>query len=923
MCPQLAKSLSARVTLVVVLLILAGLAVPALFVAARQEQRLKELLSNQQYALVDFVAKDVDAKIRLRVDNLMRIAERMTDVPLTSETSLEHFLADRQTITDLFKLGLVAVKPDLSGAYSDFPALPGRRGRHFRTSPFTDVVRGLAPAIGPPTLAGDAQPVVVVAVPVKDRGGRLVAVLAGVTVIDGANFLDLIGKQRLGRSSNFLVIAPRHGLIVTGTEPGNMLKPLPAAGSDKQLDRFETGYEGSVVAVNASGSEGLASGRQVASAGWFVVATMATAEAFAPVREFNRLIVGGAVALAMLIGVIAAWYLRRTLAPLNRAALAFDNVTRGNEPLCALPVEGQDEVGRMVESFNRLQRSLNDERSALRESEEKLRTLIQAIPDSVQLKDDAGRWLEYNVGAQRAFGLEGIDCHGKSELEMADSVLPAARQSLVQCHVSDEAVWRSGRPCRADEVVQHANGASQIFDVVKVPLFHEDGRRNGMVVIGRDITETRWAEEALKRSLQEFNELVERIPVGVYKLRMTPDGGQRFDYVSPRWCELTGVAADDVYRDARAAFEAIHPDDRATMHERNLKARVALQPFQWEGRVGNDHDGARWLHIESTPTLLANGDVLWEGIQYDVSERRHAEENLRLVASVFRYAREGICITDAGERIIDVNPTFCEMTGYDRDEIIGKTPRLLKSGHHSRQFYVAMWEAINRRGYWRGEIWNRHRSGGLRVQLLTISAVLGEDQAVNHYLGVFADITQIKENEKQLERLAHYDALTGIPNRLLLADRLQQAIAQARRSGTLLAVGYLDLDEFKQVNDRFGHEAGDRLLVEVARRLQQAVRTGDTVARLAGDEFVCLLPGLVQVSECETIVQRVISDLTEPYSISGRQATVVASVGIALYPRHGVEADTLLRHADEAMYVAKNAGGNRYRFYDPIDRARD
>lgn len=924
MLPRLARSLSARVTLAIVLLIFAGLAALALLVADRQEQRLKELLSSHQYALADFVAKDVDAKVRRRLDALAHIARRMADVPLDGEASFERFLADRQADSDLFELGLIAVKPDLSGAYSDYPALPGRRAARYQVSPFADVARTLAPAIGPPTRARHAdRPVVVMAVPVTDGSARLVAILAGVTAIESANFLEPINRQRLGRSSDFLVIAPSHGLIVTATDPARALASLPAPGTDKLLDRFERGFQGSVVGVDASGVEGLASGRVVSSTGWSVVAVMPTAEAFAPVRQFNRRVIGGAAALAVLIGAIAAGYLRRALAPLHRAALALDNMTHGHEPLRALAVEGPDEVGRMVESFNQLQQSLSAERGALRESEEKLRSLVQAIPDSVQLKDDAGRWIEYNVGAQRSFGLEGVDCHGRNELELVDSALPAARQSLVQCHVSDEAAWRAGHACRIDEVAQRPDGTRQVFDVIKVPLFHDDGRRKGMVVIGRDITETRRAEETLKRTLQEFNQLVERIPVGVYKLRMAPDGGQRFDYVSPRWCELVGLSAEDVYRDARAAYEMIHPDDRESMRECNQSARATLAPFQWEGRVGDGQGGVRWLHVESAPTVQPNGDVLWEGIQYDVSERRHAEENLRLVGSVFRHAREGICITDAGERIIDVNPTFCDMTGYDREEIIGETPRLFKSGHHSRQFFVAMWAAIKQRGYWRGEIWNRHRSGGLRVQLLTVSAVLGEGGAVNHYLGVFSDITQIKENEKQLERLAHYDALTGIPNRLLLADRLHQAIAQARRSGTQLAICYLDLDEFKQVNDTFGHETGDRLLVEVARRLQQAVRTGDTVARLGGDEFVCLLPGLVLDSESETIVQRVIRDLTEPYTVAGQPARVVASVGVALYPRHGIEADTLLRHADEAMYVAKHAGGNRYRFYDPADRGRD
>jgi diguanylate cyclase (GGDEF)-like protein/PAS domain S-box-containing protein len=924
MSARVFKSLQVRITLAIVLLILGGLAALAAFVASRQEERLTELLSGQQLATVGYVAEDIDAKIRLRVDSLTRIALHLREVSLSDAQRLEAFLAERQTIYDLFQIGLIVVKPDLSGAYSDFPALPGRRTSHFRLSPFADVARERVPVVGPPGIGRHTnQPVVVIAVPVKDKEGKLLAILGGVTSLDANNFLDLVSKQRLGRASDFLVVAPRHGVVVTGTGGNDALKSLPPDGEDALLDRIVAVGEGTLVGIDARGVEHLASARKVPATGWLVIAKMPTSEAFAPVREFNRLAYGIAAILALFIGLVAAVFLRRALAPLSRAAASLDDMTRAHGPLRALPMEREDEVGQLVDSFNRLQQSLNRERDALRESQAKLRGLIEAMPDSVQFKDQESHWLEYNASAQSAFGLDGIDCYAKTDRQLAELASPAARRALLQCHVTDEIAWRTGELCRVDEVVPQPDGGSKVFDVIKVPLFDDLGRPKGVVVIGRDITDIRHAAEALKRSLAEFNHLVERIPVGVYKFRMCADGSERFEYVSPRWCQLAGVTAEEAYHNSESAYRRIHPDDCAAMRQRNQLARVNLEPFEWEGRMLDDMGNQRWIHIESTPTVMSNGDVVWEGIQYDITERRQAEENLHLVASVFQYAREGICITDASERIIDVNPTFCEMSGFGRDEVIGKTPRILRSGHHGRQFYIAMWDAIRTRGFWRGEIWNRHREGGLRVQLLTISAVHTEAGEVSHYLGVFSDITQMKENEKQLERLAHYDALTGIPNRLLLADRLAQAIAHARRNGTVLAVCLLDLDDFKQVNDSFGHEAGDRLLVEVARRLQVSVRTGDTVARLGGDEFVFLMPGLYQTVECEAIIDRLIADLTESYSISGRSVNIVASVGVAVFPRDGIEAETLMRHADEAMYAAKHAGGHCYKFYDPADRKKD
>lgn len=303
-------------------------------------------------------------------------------------------------------------------------------------------------------------------------------------------------------------------------------------------------------------------------------------------------------------------------------------------------------------------------------------------------------------------------------------------------------------------------------------------------------------------------------------------------------------------------------------------------------------------------------------------ERQVLEERQRLAASVFANAHEGIMITDIGGRIVEVNPTFSELTGYARDEAIGQSAGLLNSGHHDDTFYREMWRAIRADGHWRGEVWNRKKSGEIFVELLTISAVRGPSQRITHFVGIFSDITLLKEHQQRLEHLAHFDALTQLPNRMLLADRLQLAMAHAARNRGLLAVCYLDLDGFKPVNDRFGHAAGDRLLVEVAQRLKACVRGGDTVARLGGDEFVLLLSGLADIHECDQALNRISASLTRPFAITGEEVTISASIGVTLYPHDGSDADTLLRHADQAMYVAKQAGRNRHHLFDPENDRR-
>ena len=294
----------------------------------------------------------------------------------------------------------------------------------------------------------------------------------------------------------------------------------------------------------------------------------------------------------------------------------------------------------------------------------------------------------------------------------------------------------------------------------------------------------------------------------------------------------------------------------------------------------------------------------------------HESAALRLVGSVFDNTIEGVLISDAEGTIVDVNPAFSEITGYQRAEVLGKNPRILKSGRQGPEFYAAMWQAIRNRGHWRGEVWNRRKDGEIYPELLTISAVRDESGATSHFVAVFSDISQIKQQQRQLESIAHFDSLTGLPNRLLLADRMQQAIARTQRTDHLLAVCYLDLDNFKPVNDSLGHEAGDKLLIEIAARLKGCVRGDDTVARLGGDEFVLLLTELERIEECETVIERVLQSVAAPCVIADRTVSISASIGLTFFPMDDADPDTLLRHADQAMYKSKQTGRHCYHLFD-------
>ncbi|MBR0568283.1 EAL domain-containing protein [Azoarcus sp. L1K30] len=301
----------------------------------------------------------------------------------------------------------------------------------------------------------------------------------------------------------------------------------------------------------------------------------------------------------------------------------------------------------------------------------------------------------------------------------------------------------------------------------------------------------------------------------------------------------------------------------------------------------------------------------------DITRDREAEEKLHLAASVFTHALEAIMITAPDGTIIDVNQAFCRTTGFSADEVIGKNPRILKSGLQPAEFYAAMWQTLLSEGQWSGEVWNRRKTGEVYAEMQTISAVRDAEGRVLRYVSLFSDISRLKEHEARLEHIAHYDALTALPNRVLLADRLQQAMAQTQRRRKRLAVAYLDLDGFKSINDRHGHDVGDQLLMTVAARMRQALREGDTLARLGGDEFVAVLADIDALQDSVVLITRLLSAAAQPVHTGKLLIQVSASVGVTFYPQpEPVDADQLLRQADQSMYQAKLSGKNCYHLFD-------
>ena len=358
-----------------------------------------------------------------------------------------------------------------------------------------------------------------------------------------------------------------------------------------------------------------------------------------------------------------------------------------------------------------------------------------------------------------------------------------------------------------------------------------------------------------------------------------------------------------------------------TRQSRILNQRIEITALR--------RDGTEFPVELAITSIRQNDSDLFTAYIRDITQRRLAEDRLRLAANVFTHAREGILITDAAGSIMDVNDAFTRITGYTRGEALGRNPRLLGSGRQSAAFYADMWRDLIEQDHWFGEIWNRRKDGEVYAETLTISAVRDAQGQTAQYVALFSDITERKQMEESVRQLAFNDALTGLPNRRLLLDRLSQAMASSKRYVSYGAVMFLDLDNFKPLNDTHGHGVGDLLLIEAAARLEACVRESDTVARFGGDEFVVILTNLDaqradSVIQAQAVARKILSSLSQPYRLANQQPGTTdlvehrcsASIGVAMFLDHGQAGERLLQRADTAMYRAKSEGRNTIRFHE-------
>ncbi|MBB6340346.1 diguanylate cyclase (GGDEF)-like protein/PAS domain S-box-containing protein [Pseudomonas fluvialis] len=576
-------------------------------------------------------------------------------------------------------------------------------------------------------------------------------------------------------------------------------------------------------------------------------------------------------------------------------------------PLYSLQIDaGHDQLQLLFLLCNGVLISLLSEMShqAMRRLELNRRLLdsvVSGSSDAIYVKDQAGRYLLINRAAAEVVGQPPEQIIGHDDY----AIFP--RESAELIRDKDRGVMASDHPLTHEEQITTLDGKELTFLVTKGPVYNRHGQVNGLFGISRDITERKRAEASL-RTAQKLAGL------GSWEWNLQDD--------SHYWSE-------EVYRlygRDPALPPATYPEVQHYFTETSwsnlsqaVEACMSLgTPYACDAEIIRPDGSHRWICARGQARYDRSGKMVQlHGTVQDITSQKLFELTQREAGAVFDSSYEGIMVVSPQKTILKVNPAFTRITGYSAEEVLGKSPRLLSSGRHGGTFYQAMWRDVRQNGIWHGEIWNRRKNGEIYAEQLSIVVVHDQNGAVQYYIGMFSDISQLKAHEAELNRIAHFDPLTGLPNRRLLADRLEQSIIRAQRSQKSLAVCFLDLDGFKAINDQYGHSAGDQLLVGISDNLKRVLRGDDTLARLGGDEFVLLLSNIQSPEECALILERVLQAVGRPTAVEEVMVSISASIGVSLYPSDHADADTLLRHADQAMYLAKEAGRNRYHLFDP------
>jgi diguanylate cyclase (GGDEF)-like protein/PAS domain S-box-containing protein len=797
------RSLKTRVTFFTLAVFVISIGVLSFSTSRMLRADIERVLGSQQASTVSIVGAQINQELVDCIRALELVAGAIDASLLAKPAALQKLLEDRPILRVSFNGGIFVTGVD-GTAIADFPAVPGRVGTNYmdRETVAIPLTEGKL-VIGRPNLGKTLKaPIFSIAVPIRDKQERVIGVLVGTIDLGRHNFLNFIGEGRYGGGGGYLIVDPRYKLFVTATDKSRVMQPLPAPGINRVLDRRLEGFDGPAVNLNSVGVEVLSSSARIPVAGWILIATLPTAEAFAPIREMQAHLLLVTLLLTLLAGILTWWMLRRQLAPILATVKTLALYSHSDQALQPLPLIRQDEIGDLIGGFNRLLETLRQREEALRNTEGKLR--------QAQILARSGNWFwdlhtDTHTWSEEIYAIYGRDpaLHPAAYPEVK---MYFAAASWAQLSDAVEKCRTNGDSYSCDAEVVRPDGTKRWVLIYGEARRNENGDIVALHGTVQDITDRKEAEQKITELNRDFVSFLDNTSDFIY----FKDANSRFRFCSQAMANITGHAS-------------------------------------WRDMIGK-HD------LEVFPAETAQ-----------------------------IYYQEELPIFRDGKPLLNKIDPYYDASGNKR------------------------WVSTNK--------WPLLDANGIVVGLF----------------GISRDITERRQMEEQVRQMAFHDSLTNLPNRRLLNDRLTQAIAAGKRSGCYGALMFLDLDNFKPLNDAHGHEAGDLLLIEVAGRLKSCVREMDTVARSGGDEFVVILGELDKqkaesITQAGIVAEKIRSRLSAPYFLTAKhegnagvsiEHHCTASIGVALFGNHVTNPDNILNWADTAMYQAKGAGSNLIRFYDP------
>lgn len=921
-------SLKNKMAVTFCLLLLITLSGAAVISERYFSNEFKKVITQQQFSMITEMADDIDLQLENGKEIITRTALSLPPEILRDPEKTQNYLDQNLGAGTLlfFDNGIFCFSPE-GILLAEHPFKPDRRGKSYAFRDyFLRTLQSRQPQISDPYISSQSHhhPAINFTAPVVDSTGRLLAVIAGSVDLTKDNFLGGLGKTKIGKTG-YLYMYNSDRVMIMHPDPTRLLQKDVPLGANRLFDLAIAGFEGTEKTVNSRGIPMLASFKHLKMTNWILAANYPVSEAFAPVENLQRYIAIGL--LLLLLGLtVAVWLVMEHLSqPLLNFTKHVQALTTTDKSRMPLLVTTQDEIGLLAQAFNHLMSEIAEEKKLSDSRLRFLQTLSDSIPNPVYYKDLDGRYLGCNRAYEQIRGVVRAELLGKttSEITNKDEAIEQELDEFELLHDSDA-------PTDVVEMaVTYSDGSQHAVLIYKAIFQNDHGETAGLVGTMVDITRRKSVETALSEQQQFSENLIQNSAVACFVLDK--------DHQVITWTraceELTGLTSFDVLGTDQH-WRAFYPEERPCMADLILDNAVekivdlyetySISPLipeglQAEGWFDNINGKRRYLYFEAAPIFDLNGNIIAaiETLQ-DHTGLKQTEEALRLSEESYRSLIErspDAIIVHQNGTVIFVNQaaailfgavTTNQMTGAKIMDLVQPDYRQIVS------------ERIDR-------VVSEHEGNPyLDEKILRVDGCEVDVEACStpvFYRGgwsvqtILRDIRERKELQEQIWRQANFDTLTQIPNRMLFNDRLLQAIERAARERYAVALMFIDLDHFKEINDTLGHEAGDSLLKQAAERMKQGLRKSDTLARLGGDEFTVIMPIVLDLPGVIVVAKRLLTTLAQPFTLPGGEGRISASIGIAIYPRDAMEQTILIHRADNAMYRAKMSGRNAFCFY--------